>query len=116
MDFVKEFDDEENRESDDEKIDNILEKETVRDDGGGFVRDGGGDGDRKAGEIATTAENGDDGHNNIRDKRVDDFTKGASDNNTNGEIKDIATIDEIGKFLEKTVLFGFRFLHKVILP
>lgn len=69
------------------------------------------DGDFEVGEINTTKDDANNWHNEVIDEGANDFIECATDDDTNSEVDDIATIDEIAKFFEDRIHFFNTFLE-----
>ena len=70
-----------------------------------------GDGDFEVGEIDTTEDDANNWHNEVIDEGANDFIECATDDDTNSEVDDIATVDEIAKFFENRIHLFNTFLE-----
>ena len=62
-------------------------------------------------KIDTTKDDADDWHNEVVDERADNFIECATDDDTNSEVDDIATVDEVAKFFENRIHLFDTFLE-----
>lgn len=90
------LDDDEDGEGDDEEVDDGLEECTVTDNR--FTEC-----DTECGDIDTLEDNANEGCDDIGDEGGDDLAKGATDDDTDCEIDDIATECEFFEILEHGV-------------
>ena len=72
VNVVDETDDEENDEGDDEKVNDVLEEVAIGYGGGTGSAEEVGDGDAEFGKVNAAGDEGNDGHDDIFDERVDD--------------------------------------------
>lgn len=101
LEMIDETDKEEDGESDDEKVDNVLNEVAVGDAGVVVATENVGDGKDERGEVGTTEKNADKRHENVGDERRDDFAESATNDDTDGEIYDATAIDKGFEFLKK---------------
>lgn len=72
--------------------------------------------DRERGKIETTGEKTGDWHDDVVDEGFYDSGKGATNSDTDGEINNATTIDELAEFFEEGTIFEFLkdgFAHKI---
>ena len=105
--FVEGADYEENYEANDEEVDDGLEEVAVIDGGRLNAFDVSGDGELEGAKVEAADNHGNDRHDDVVDKRVDDSSEGTTDDDTDGEIHDRTAVDE---FFELFKHFGLLFL------
>ena len=69
------------------------------------------DGNFEIGKIDTTEDDANNWHNEVIDEGANDFIECATDDDTNSEVDDIATVDEVAKFFENRIHFFDTFLE-----
>lgn len=69
------------------------------------------DGDFEIGKIYTTEDDANNWHNEVIDEGADNFIECATDDDTNSEVDDIATVDEVAKFFENRIHLFDTFLE-----
>lgn len=99
--MVDKADEDEDREGDDEKVDDVLDEIAVGDAGVAVAAEDVGDGEGEGGEVGAAEEETDEGHEDVGDERGDDFAEGATDDDTDGEVDDVATVDEGFEFVKE---------------
>ncbi len=109
-----------NRESNNEKVDNVLDEVTVSDVGGGFGAEDVWDINGEAREVKAASNEASDRHNNVVDEGINNSGESATDGDTDSEINDGATVDKFFEFLDKRTVFkrffrGLRCVHRGII-
>lgn len=105
--FVEGANHEENHKADDEEVNDGLEEVAVINSGGLNAFDVGGDGELEGAKVEAADNHGNDRHNDVVDKRVDDSSEGTTDDDTDSEVHDRTAVDE---FFELFKHFGLLFL------
>lgn len=103
-----ELDEDEDTERDDKEIDDGLEEITVLDADADTITEPVWNRDVEVGEIDTTDNHPDDWHDDVVDESGDDFSECGTDDDTDGEVDDVALVDEFGKFFHDFRLFAMN--------
>ncbi len=105
--FVESADHEENHKADDEEVNDGLEEVAVINSGGLNTFNVGGNGKLEGAKVEAADNHGNDWHNDVVDKGVDDGGEGTTDDDTDSEVHDRTAVDE---FFELFKHFGLLFL------
>ncbi len=107
VEIIDEADDQEHRKSDDEKVDNVLDKITDGDMSSSIGTEKVWDINRESGKIEAADEEATDRHHDIVHEGIDDCGERATNCDTNRKINNATTVDEFAKFFEKGAFGNF---------
>lgn len=93
--------------SNNKKVDDVLEEIAIGNMGDSVGAENVRDVDRESGKIKTTSKETGDGHDHIVYERFDNSSKSATNGNTDGEINDITTVDELAELFHKSAFGNF---------
>ena len=110
MELVDKFDHNEDYESNEKEVNNILDEVTISNGGTTFAAKDIRNGNAEACKVEAAADKADQRHDDIINDWSNDGRKGRADDDTYSEVHDITAIDEVGKFFAEAGAFAASFL------
>ena len=121
LEFIQGADDEEDDEGDDEEVNNTFDEKADVDSGGVAGAKEARDGDFEMTKVDTTDKHTNNWHNDIVHEGGNNRAEGTTNDDTNGEVNDIATVNEFFEFFDNSWFFdlfeviNIWFLHNTII-